>query len=343
MKITYLLAISIFVFTLTNTQSTFAKGVAGEIICNPAVDVDQSLVKKLPSSNPGLNELTIRMWIQVAVDSLNSHAGEFAPEVKEMIKQVKVIYVTDDVSHSAVHVEEGFFELTIDQVKAGALWIASAIAHEGCHTWLYQKGVQAGGPTLGYKLAIGDEAEKKCMTVQYRVGEIIGLQAAHLKRLQELFHSNFDYHHRPFVILGQPPPKGGTPPTATPGTSLQFEVSDQAFTGLELFPGDVVSITATGTVGLGFFAGEGGPEGIVGYRQYNLWPNVPHGCLVALLRMAGPNSPVYKIGRSATFKVEKRSILEVWVNDNDADNNTGGFQVEVKVKRQNKTAAPRRK
>ena len=95
--------------------------------------------------------------------------------------------------------------------------------------------------------------------------------------------------------------------------------------------GDSITITPSGLIRLGFFAGSAGPEGLPmpsGFEAYNLDGRYPHGAL--LCKIQGEYSWQY-CGKALELTASTNGCLEFEVNDTDQGNNSGKFQVAVKV------------
>lgn len=116
-----------------------------------------------------------------------------------------------------------------------------------------------------------------------------------------------------------------------------FRTNSRISTDILIKSGDRIRIRASGTVQFGSIAGSGGPNGIGGNRIYNYFRNVPHGYLLARFRQPGMGnwegwSPI-GVGWDGLREVKPSApgVLEFLVNDNDPNNNTGGFSIEVTI------------
>ncbi len=108
-----------------------------------------------------------------------------------------------------------------------------------------------------------------------------------------------------------------------------FEINSYTnSTNLKIKKGDKVSISATGSIVLGAWAGSGGPDGINGYTSYNRVQGFRHG---SLLVRVGKDSEWEFVGDSKTFTSQSNGILELLVNDGDPSNNSGAFTVVIKI------------
>lgn len=93
--------------------------------------------------------------------------------------------------------------------------------------------------------------------------------------------------------------------------------------------GDVVYITASGSIRFGAWAGSAGPEGMNGFSSYNKVNGAKHG---ALLFRVGDSGNWYIAGREASITSEKSGYLRLLINDNDPGNNSGTFKGKITVK-----------
>lgn len=109
-------------------------------------------------------------------------------------------------------------------------------------------------------------------------------------------------------------------------TSATVKVYSSFFTGFEVKPGDKITIGAGGVITLGPLAGKSGPNGISYGTSYNIVKNASHGELVGKI-----GSQWYIFGSSGSFKATSSGVLELYVNDNDAWNNSGFYTVTVSV------------
>ena len=112
-------------------------------------------------------------------------------------------------------------------------------------------------------------------------------------------------------------------------TEHTFRLNDWIRTGIAIKRGDRITFDASGYVSFGAFAGGGGPEGINGFRGYNLVRgDIQHGALVAVIDR---NEGWYEIGRGRTITADTAGTLQLAVNDRDSSNNSGSFTVKVSV------------
>ena len=111
--------------------------------------------------------------------------------------------------------------------------------------------------------------------------------------------------------------------------SNQIEVfSNSNETDISVKRGSTISITATGQIRLGAFAGVGDADGIDGLTTYNKVSGFRHG---ALLGRVGDGS-WFLIGKSSSFVADRDGTLSLIVNDADASNNAGSFNINYTIK-----------
>lgn len=113
-----------------------------------------------------------------------------------------------------------------------------------------------------------------------------------------------------------------------------FYVNRYVNTGTAVKRGDKISFTASGEVKFGDWVGWGGPDGIYGVStSYNHFSNMLHGSLIGRIRTenAGANDGWVYIGYGGEMIASTSGVLELNVNDKQPDNNSGHFEVEVKV------------
>jgi len=111
-------------------------------------------------------------------------------------------------------------------------------------------------------------------------------------------------------------------------------VNHHVDTDITVHKGDVVTLKASGTVTLGFFAGDAGPEGIDFNPAYSYFPDSPHGCLIGRVRTATDDDeadPWAYVGAGDTWNIKDDGYLQFNLNDNDPDNNVGEIRVEIRV------------
>ena len=114
-------------------------------------------------------------------------------------------------------------------------------------------------------------------------------------------------------------------------SSYVFGVNRFVNTRIVIQRGDKLTIRAAGLVSFGFLAGPGGPQGILFNPDYNYFPDLTHGCLIARVRNTGAEDEWAYVGPGVSVISEVPGILELDVNDNDPDNNVGEFRVEVSL------------
>jgi TPR repeat protein/predicted Ser/Thr protein kinase len=113
--------------------------------------------------------------------------------------------------------------------------------------------------------------------------------------------------------------------TSTAGST--YTVASRKQTNYYLKAGDKFTISASGTISFGAFAGSGGPNGITGFSTYSVAPSYNHGAL--LLTIGNSDGLVY-VGYGNTFEAKTSGYLTLIVNDKDTSNNRGSFTVTVK-------------
>ena len=91
--------------------------------------------------------------------------------------------------------------------------------------------------------------------------------------------------------------------------------------------GDEIKFRASGTMKLGaflgVFAGPSSPNGIKGYRNYNVVSRFNHGSLMGKIG----NDPWFLIGQGTTIKATTSGPLSLQVNDTKVNDNDGFFNV----------------
>lgn len=112
-----------------------------------------------------------------------------------------------------------------------------------------------------------------------------------------------------------------------------FQLNGRVKSGVVITRGDRITFSASGVVSFGAFASSGGPEGIDGFRSYNLLrgANMQHGALIARIKQPNKNDGWHHIGRGKVITSDVDGTLELGVNDRDASNNSGHFRVEVSI------------
>lgn len=108
-----------------------------------------------------------------------------------------------------------------------------------------------------------------------------------------------------------------------------FRLNEWKSTGIAIKRGDRITFDASGYITFGAFAGGGGPEGINGFRGYNLIRgNLQHGALIAIIN---PDIGWYEVGRGRTITAKANGKLTLAVNDDEPGNNSGYFTVKVSI------------
>lgn len=101
-------------------------------------------------------------------------------------------------------------------------------------------------------------------------------------------------------------------------------------TDIYVYKGDKVTITASGRISFGAWAGSSGPEGLTSglFRAYNRVSGANHG---ALLCRIGSEADWYIVGREKTFIAERDGFLRLIVNDSDISNNSGDYEGKITI------------
>jgi hypothetical protein len=127
-----------------------------------------------------------------------------------------------------------------------------------------------------------------------------------------------------------------------PGTSGGNWVN----TGLDIAPGTLLQLSATGRVDVGYGWGVWGPDGTTRCAQVSGYPSNPRRCYGLVARLTESRfSPLgldglhedWSYGDSSRHCAEQGGHLWLTVNDDDAANNTGAFTVHLE-----QTSCPRR-
>lgn len=105
----------------------------------------------------------------------------------------------------------------------------------------------------------------------------------------------------------------------------KLAISSSKTTTIYLKKGEKISLTASGSISFGAFAGSGGPNGINGFEIFNLARQYRHGCLLASF---GSGGSWLFVGTKATLTADVSGYLKLYVNDNDTSNNSGSFIVQ---------------
>ena len=116
-----------------------------------------------------------------------------------------------------------------------------------------------------------------------------------------------------------------------------FQTNSHIDTGVTVNPGDKLTIAASGRVRFGFFAGSGGPNGILFNPDYNYFLTMPHGQLMGRVRQFGAQDldGWFAVGEGGVFVIKKQGVLEFAVNDNRSGDNSGNFRIEVTIESSN--------
>ena len=121
------------------------------------------------------------------------------------------------------------------------------------------------------------------------------------------------------------------------GSRDTIKVYGNITSGIHVENGDLVNIKASGSIRVGAWVGNSGPEGIsrgvgnISLAQYCYFPNFNHGAL--LYRIGSDEWKCYLAGTDNNFISPQSGNIEFAVNDNDQGNNSGYYTVVVNVKK----------
>lgn len=101
--------------------------------------------------------------------------------------------------------------------------------------------------------------------------------------------------------------------------------------GLPVKRGERITIRASGSIRFGPFAGSGGPQGISFNPMFNYVRQFPHGALMGRIKRLDGEDRWRYIGAGFVGIAQADGILQFAINDNDSQNNTGQFRVEVTI------------
>ncbi|MEO1053726.1 MAG: hypothetical protein AAFX87_24025 [Bacteroidota bacterium] len=99
-------------------------------------------------------------------------------------------------------------------------------------------------------------------------------------------------------------------------------------TGVYINEGDMVKMSASGSVRYGTWAGSGGPSGISGFTSYNHVRGAKHG---ALLGRIGGSGGWFVVGSGKEMIANESGTLYLLINDADPRNNSGSFSYSIDV------------
>lgn len=138
------------------------------------------------------------------------------------------------------------------------------------------------------------------------------------------------------------PPADSAPAPAPPARKAAGQVRtatvdvpaqrDWTSTGLIVRRGDLIRITATGTVTLDSNGQTSGPEGIELNDPKKLMQDRPTGALIAVI--GADNDDFIFIGRSAEFVAARDGLLFLSVNEGNLSDNSGSFKAVIEVQSQ---------
>lgn len=128
-----------------------------------------------------------------ALALLQEKAGAYFGMVLENIGMVQCVE-----EHSGMHVDSvlPIYHAGRETVNAGAVWYASTIVHDACHSRLYNDYLDFNGNEAPYEVWTGKEAELTCLREQYKV--LIELDADEwtLQHVQNMM--NYAYWEVPY-------------------------------------------------------------------------------------------------------------------------------------------------
>ncbi|GAB3491319.1 hypothetical protein GCM10027341_04140 [Spirosoma knui] len=118
--------------------------------------------------------------------------------------------------------------------------------------------------------------------------------------------------------------------TASKPTIKKLVINSSTQTAaMDVAKGDKITVAASGSITLGFFAGSGDPNGIDGFESYSVARELRHGSLIG--RIGDGNW--FSVGTLKTFVAPADGPLQLQINDNDPSNNSGSFTVEISVEK----------
>ena len=108
-------------------------------------------------------------------------------------------------------------------------------------------------------------------------------------------------------------------------------------TPIKVKKGDKIEISAFGTINLGTYAGDSGPDGIKGnfftdFKQYNISCNgeklsCRHGKLIARIG----DGECIDVGSSHTFYAGNSGYLKFMLNDDKTSDNSGNYYISITI------------
>lgn len=133
--------------------------------------------------------------------------------------------------------------------------------------------------------------------------------------------------------LKAPVLKQSSQTSAANGKNYAFQTNSHVNTGISVNPGDKIRVQAGGRIRFGFFAGSGGPKGILFNPEYNYFVDMPHGQLMGRIKQFGAQDldGWFPIGEGRDFVVRSQGVLEFAVNDNKPGDNAGRFRIDVTI------------
>ncbi len=116
------------------------------------------------------------------------------------------------------------------------------------------------------------------------------------------------------------------------GKAYDLNINTYMRSSIDVSPGDLILIKATGSIKVGPWVGHSDPNGRTGgfanadLSHYNIVPEFNHAAL--LYRMSGESEWQYA-GKEIEFYAQSSGFLEFEVNDNDQGNNSGAYKVKI--------------
>jgi hypothetical protein len=102
-------------------------------------------------------------------------------------------------------------------------------------------------------------------------------------------------------------------------------------TNMRVKKGQKISVTATGSIRVGLFAGVSTPNGIGGLEQYSYERYINHGALMVRVKESDGSGTWKACGSSCSFNANVAGEIVFLVNDLDASNNSGNYSISVLI------------
>jgi len=114
----------------------------------------------------------------------------------------------------------------------------------------------------------------------------------------------------------------------TAGTKKVYgaTISSKVMSSIMVNRGQKIKVASYGQVNFGMMAGTGGPDGVGGFQSYCVDPTLPHGAV--MVKTAGP---WMLAGSQRSFVAPSDGVLQFAINDVDAANNQGYFDLVITV------------